>query len=284
MMKNLYRSLILLALSILFQMNAFTQTTIHLWPNAVPGETKEKAKAVISDNTKGDIARISEVTDPLIELFLPEVPNESKAGILVCPGGGYHILAIEHEGYEVAEWLNKLGYAAFVLQYRVPKKQEGALMDAQRAMRIIRGRADEWNIDPGKIGILGFSAGGSLSARTSTLYDQKTYEPVDEMDSLSCRPDYAILIYPAYLDQGENNTLTPELNITENTPPMFIFVAADDKYANSSLVMTSALREKNIPVELHVLPYGGHGYGLRPGKRAAETWPVLAGEWLKTLN
>ena len=180
----------------------------------------------------------------------------------------------------MAEWLSSLGYTAFVLQYRVPDKKEGALMDAQRAMRIIRSQAKQWNIDPTKVGAMGFSAGGSLSARLSTLYNKQTYVPVDEYDMLSCRPDFTALIYPAYLDQGEDRSLTPELEIDDHTPPMFLFATADDFYANSALVMAGALRDAKIPVELHLLAEGGHGYGLRPETEAGKTWPLLLAKWL----
>jgi acetyl esterase/lipase len=198
----------------------------------------------------------------------------------VCPGGGYRILAYNIEGTEIAAWLNKLGYAAFVLQYRIPDKKSGALQDVQRAIRIVRKNASKWNIDPEKTGVMGFSAGGSLSTRASTLYNQKTYPPVDAADSLSCRPDFAMLIYPAYLDQGPNNTITPELQLSKEVPPVFIFQTADDQYCNSALVMAGALRNSKVPVELHILPFGGHGYGLRAGSIAGETWPVLAEKWL----
>ena len=127
---------------------------------------------------------------------------------------------------------------------------------------------------------MGFSAGGSLSARASTNFNKKTYVPVDNLDSLSCRPSFTMLIYPAYLDQGPNLTLTPELELSKDVPPIFIFQTADDPYGNSALVMAGALRNAKLPVELHLLSTGGHGYGLRPGKIAAETWPVLAEKWL----
>ena len=139
------------------------------------------------------------------------------------------------------------------------------------------------NLDANKIGVLGFSAGGSLSARASTLFKPGILSKIDAIDEISSRPDFAILIYPAYLDQGENKTLTPELIITKNTPPMFLFATADDSHANSALVMAGALRDHKISVELHLLPEGGHGYGLRPGNTAGETWPLLAEKWIKKV-
>ncbi len=254
-------------------------TQISLWPSEVPGEETPKAKPVVQIDQKGVIERLLVVTNPMLEVYQPQKPNGSA--ILIFPGGGYNRLAIKKEGYEIAEWLSKLGYTAFVLQYRVPDKQEGALMDAQRAIRIVRSKAQGYGIDPDKIGVLGFSAGGSLAARSATRYEDQTYPLVDEMDSLSSKPNFSVLIYPAYLDQGENNSITPELRVTEETAPMFLFVAADDTHANSSLVMTQELRAKNVLVELHVVPKGQHGYGMRKGNPAAETWPTLVESWLK---
>jgi acetyl esterase/lipase len=150
-------------------------------------------------------------------------------------------------------------------------------------MRIVRDNSQKWNISPEKIGVMGFSAGGSLSARASTLFNKRTYPPVDKSDSLSCRPSFTMLIYPAYLDQGPNFTLTPELELSKDVPPIYIFQTADDPYGNSALIMAGALRNAKLPVELHFLSTGGHGYGLRPGKVAAETWPMLAEKWLKGI-
>jgi len=276
---------LILFLGFLFlNVNAQKKEVIYLWPGKVPGEQKEKLPPVISSPGADNVIRYEEVTNPLIEVYLPEASANKGAGVVVCPGGAYRILAYNKEGTEIAEWLNRLGYAAFVLQYRVPDKREGALQDAQRAIRIVRANASRWNIDPGKVGIMGFSAGGSLSARSATQFNRRTYTAVDKTDSLSCRPAFALLIYPAYLDQGPGNTLTPELTLTPETPPFFIFQTADDTYGNSAIVMTGALRMAKIPVELHVLPSGGHGYGLRPGKEAAETWPLLAEKWLKKIT
>lgn len=267
--------------------NAFSQKheMINLWPGKVPGEPNDKMLPSVDTSQKDGIIRFSEVTNPALEVFLPAPGTNNRSAVIVCPGGGYQILAYDLEGTEIATWLNKMGYTAFVLQYRIPGKKEGALQDAQRAMRIIRDNAKKWNIDPDRIGIMGFSAGGSLSARASTLFNKRTYSPVDKSDSLSCRPSFTMLIYPAYLDQGPNLSLTPELELSKNVPPIFIFQTADDPYGNSALVMASALRNAKLPVELHLLPEGGHGYGVRPGKIAATTWPVLAEQWLKrTIN
>jgi acetyl esterase/lipase len=264
-------------------LSAFSQkhVMIYLWPGKVPGEVKEKTAPSVDTSQKDAIIRFSEVTNPALEVFLPKPGTNNQSAVIVCPGGGYQILAYDLEGTEIAAWLNKMGFTAFVLQYRIPNKKDGALQDAQRAMRVVRDNCKKWNLNPDRIGIMGFSAGGSLSARTSVLFNKKTYSPIDKSDSLSCRPSFTMLIYPAYLDQGPNLSLTPELELNKNVPPIFIFQTADDPYGNSALVMASALRNAKLPVELHLLPEGGHGYGVRPGKIAARTWPVLAEQWLK---
>jgi acetyl esterase/lipase len=279
-MKNLF-TLFLMFLSTL----SFSQQKdiIYLWPGIVPGELKEKKEAVYAAPKNDNILRVSEVTDPLMEVWLPEPSVSNGSAVIVCPGGGYGILAYNLEGSEITEWLSKLGYTAFLLQYRVPDKREGALQDAQRAIRIVRSSAASWKINPDKIGIMGFSAGGSLSARASTRFNHNTYLPVDAIDSLSCRPSFTLLIYPAYLDLGPDRSLTPELELNEDTPPFFIFQTSDDQYGNSSLVMAGALRDAKRPVELHLLPSGGHGYGLRAGRAAGETWPQLAEKWLNNI-
>lgn len=256
------------------------QEKIYLWPGAVPGEASAKKDPVDAESKNDNVHRIAEVTNPALFVYPASTSENRHAGVIVCPGGGYNILAWDKEGTEIASWLNSLGISAFVLQYRVPGKREGALQDVQRALRIVKAVADKWNIDPDKIGIMGFSAGGSLSARAATRFNIKSYDPVDEKDSLSARPSFALLIYPAYLDNGPQHSLTPELEPRKDVPPMFIFQTEDDTYANSALVMMSTLRLLKIPAELHMLAEGGHGYGLRKGIAAAETWPSLAEKWL----
>jgi len=279
------KSLIFILALIVCSLFSYSQKkeVMVLWPDKVPGETKEKRGPVSAPPRNDDVLRYSEITSPAIEIWLTERSVKNKAGVVICPGGGYKMLAWNKEGTEIAAWLNSLGYSAFVLQYRVPDKQAGALQDVQRALRIIKRNSSEWNIDPDRIGVLGFSAGASLSARAGTLYDKRTYPSVDKTDSLSSKPAFTMLIYPAYLDMGENRSLTPELKLTKDTPPVFIFQTADDTHGNSSLVMAQALRNNKTPVELHILPKGGHGYGLRPGNPAAETWPALAGKWLDQI-
>lgn len=266
-----------------FVVSAQTEDTIFLWPNQVPGETNPKHEAIQTDNISGNVIRLTDITNPSLTVFKPEIPNDSKAAFIVCPGGGYSILAINKEGTEVAAWLNSLGYTVFVLQYRVPNKKQGALQDIQRAIRIVRSKASTYDLNPQKIGVMGFSSGGHLSALASTSFQKDSYEKETAIDKLSSRPNFAMLIYPAYLDKGENRSVSPEFVLNNQTPPFFIFGTADDTYGNSSLVMTTALRDHKIPVELHLLPKGGHGYGLREGNIAAETWPKLAKTWLDRI-
>lgn len=252
------------------------QQLIELWPNNVPGAVKAKQAHVKNEVDEVGVLRITEVTNPMLEVYVPSGISNGT-GVIVCPGGGYGILAYNKEGTEVAQWLAKQGFTAFVLAYRVPQQQAGALQDLQRGIRLVRQQYPEL----GKVGVIGFSAGASLSARASTRFHENLYPKVDAADSLSCRPDFALLIYPAYLDQGDNRTLTPELTLSSQVPPVFLFSTSDDGYGNSALVMAQALRDHKIPIELHFMAKGGHGYGMRYG--AGLQWPPLAEVWLKKM-
>ncbi|MFY0713639.1 alpha/beta hydrolase [Seonamhaeicola sp. NFXS20] len=262
---------------------AQSNNVIELWPNKVSGETQPKQEAKQTNNTTGNVIRLTDITNPILTVYKPKKPNGSKAGIIICPGGGYKILAINKEGTEIAKWLNSLGYTAFVLQYRVPQKREGALQDLQRAIKWVRSNTALYNLDDERIGVMGFSAGGHLAANASLNFQKQSYMAIDSIDKASSQVNFTMLIYPAYLDKGEHNSLSPELKIGDKKAPYFIFGTIDDPYGNSSLVFTTALRNNKIPVELHMLPKGGHGYGLRKGKLAAETWPVLAEKWLQSI-
>ncbi len=263
--------------------SAQSALSIDLWPGGVPGEAAPKADPVVTDDNSNGVVRLTDVTRPVLEVFVPLKEDANGAAVVICPGGGYRLLAMNLEGYEVAKWLNTLGYTAFVLHYRVPDKRMGALQDAQRALRVVRSRSGEWGLNPDKIGIMGFSAGASLSVRLSSRYADTLYQRIDAADELSARPDFTMAIYPAYLDDGPNQSVTPELLPLDNMPPMFLFSTHDDPYGNSALVMASALRKVRVPVELHYLPRGGHGYGVRLGNKAAETWPLLAEKWLQQI-
>lgn len=269
-MKKLLSSLL-----ILISFNLASQDIIELWPDAVPDQLESKAKA--QSATDGGVTRLSNVKNPLVKVYHPSPIDDNGNAIVVCPGGGYQILAIDLEGSEIAEWLTSIGFTVYVLEYRVPKQNMAALQDVQRALRIARSKTNKEH----KVGVLGFSAGGHLSASASTRYNESIYPVQDNSDGLSARPDFTVLIYPAYLDKGENETLSPDIILSEDTPPMFIFMTADDPYAGSSLAMAAALRNNKTSVEFHLLPEGGHGYGLRKRTEAGSTWPSLCQKWLE---
>lgn len=269
----------LLASAMLLAAPAWAQESErNIWPDKRPAEVVLKKGKMKQEMGDDDILRIQQMPVPTLQKF-PVVKSPKGKVVIVCPGGGYQILAVNHEGTEIAQWLNALGYTAYVLRYRVPDNREGALQDVQRAIRIARAE------NPGKqVGVMGFSAGASLTARAATRFQSPSYTATDETDTQSARPDFAALIYPAYMDEGEHHTLTPELTITEQTPPFFVFQTADDPYGNSALVISQALRNHKIPVQLHIYEKGGHGYGLRANlAEAASKWPKLMEEWLLGL-
>ncbi len=269
----------LLASAMLLAAPAWAQESErNIWPDKRPAEVVLKKGKMKQEMGDDGILRIQQMPMPTLQKF-PVVKSPKGKVVIVCPGGGYQILAVNHEGTEIAQWLNALGYTAYVLRYRVPDNREGALQDVQRAIRIARAE------NPGKqVGVMGFSAGASLTARAATRFQLPSYTATDETDTQSDRPDFAALIYPAYMDEGEHHTLTPELTITEQTPPFFVFQTADDRYGNSALVISQALRNHKIPVQLHIYEKGGHGYGLRANlAEAASKWPKLMEEWLLGL-
>ncbi len=199
--------------------------------------------------------------------------------MIICPGGGYGKLAMNKEGSEIAAWLNSLGITAIVLKYRVPNNRAGAFQDAQRAMRLVRAHHSDWNIDPHRIGIIGFSAGGHLAAVLSASQDDETYKPIDDADALGFRPDFAILVYPAYLADTDGR-LAHEFKISSMIPPMLIIHSGDDsKYVAGSKVLAGELEAAKLPHRFLLYPTGGHGYGLRCEKDA-KVWPVDAKDWL----
>ena len=256
------------------------QSVIKVWPEGrAPLKTSDAPEKV--NPSKDDIVRLTDVNEPTLTAFLAKDTGRPNPAVMVCPGGGYGILAWNHEGTEVAAWLNAQGFSAFVLKYRVPKNRDAAFCDAQRAMGLLRSKAGELNIDPAKLGIMGFSAGAHLSVRTSTNFEKRFYEPVDAADALPSRPDFALIIYPAYL-YADGYKLAPELPVTARTPPTFLLQAEDDApYVDSSLAYFIALKAAKVPVEMHLFPDGGHGYGLRKKGKSTDAWPELAAAWLK---
>jgi acetyl esterase/lipase len=286
-MKQLFLFLTLFSVVVLAQtetQDSKMTNKLKLWPDAVPGSKSPKTEHVFKEKQEGQVAMIERVTDPDLHVYVPENPNALRAAIAIFPGGGYGILAHEHEGSAVAKWLNSLGYHAFVVHYRVPRQKEGALQDAQRAMRLIKANAAKYAINPNKVGVLGFSAGGDLAARASTRFAEETYKSIDAADALSSKPAFSVLIYPAYLDSGENKSISPELKITEHTPTTFIFTAFDDfDYVNGSLVYASELQKAKVPYSLRIFPNGKHGFGLSDRNEAAKQWPKDLAIWLSEV-
>lgn len=246
-------------------------TTLHLWPAKV-AEFKDKPTEELSPDNKGDVTRIGKVFSPSITVYPSALTEKPSPAVLVCPGGGYNILAIDKEGTEIADWLNSKGITAIVLKYSVPKMRDEALKDIQRAMGIIRLNAKEWKIDDKKLGVMGFSAGANLAARLCENYQNRTYETIDESDKLSCKPDYCMLIYPAWLEANK---------ITESHPPTFILQTKDDKLVKDTIPYADVLKEKKIPSEFHLFEVGGHGYGLRPSENPVSKWPELCEKWMQ---
>jgi len=261
-----------------------------LWPDGAPG-----AKGVEDGNK------------PSLTLYLPTKEKANGAAVVIFPGGGYGHLAMDHEGRQIAEWLNSFGVAGFILQYRHRKTGTGyghpaPLQDAQRAIRRVRSRAGQWNVDPNRIGIIGFSAGGHLASSAGTHFQTRYYEAADAIDQVSCRPDFMILMYPVisftewYTHKGSRANLlgeNPDENLIENlsnekqvtpeTPPTFLVHADDDKGVPSenSISFYLALRKANVPAELHIYEKGGHGFGLGTNKGAVSSWPARCADWMR---
>lgn len=289
--------------------NSIAQTsTQNLWPEGIPGfklNTGYSEKATISE---GISTRFEKVTDPALFVYLPSREKASGTAVLICPGGGYGALAFGHEGHAIAKWLNENGVAGIILKYRLPSdmimkdKSIGPLQDVQEALRVIRRNSAGWGIDPAKIGVIGFSAGGHLASTLSTHYDEIVYEVKDDV---SARPDFSLLIYPvitfdsSFTHAGSRRNLigddppdaavkhfSNELQVNENTPPAFLVHSGDDKSVpvRNSIVYYQALQKHNIPSELHIFQRGGHGYGLAEGRETQSAWPDLCLSWMKSAG
>jgi acetyl esterase/lipase len=247
--------------------------TVDLWPEGkMPGRGAKEPQSLHSPE-RTDATRVTNVSRPTISYF--RVEKKDAPVMIVCPGGGYTYAVVDKEGTEIAAWLNKNGIAAFVLKYRVPNNRDGALQDIQRALSLVRSRAAEWHLDPKRLGVIGFSAGGHLSARASNRFDERAYPALDEIDKQSCRPDFAVLVYPAYLDDKKGG-LSPNLNPQADIPPTLIVHSEDDaNFVAGSKLYDAALTEAKRPHEFLLYRTGGHGYALRC-EREAKAWPDAA--------
>jgi acetyl esterase/lipase len=282
--------------ALIFAVSAAAAPTVWpLWPDRAPGETKELPAEADTTKPKDNLVagqpliRLGNVSAPTLSFFPAPAGKNSGATVLVCPGGGYNILALDLEGTEICTWLNAIGVNAALLKYRVPRragleKHTAPLQDAQRALGLLRTRAGELKIDPARIGVLGFSAGGHLAAVLSNTHTARTYPAIDAADAVSCRPDFTVLIYPAYLTVKEqNDAVAPELPVSAtNTSPTFIAMTQDDNVrVETGLFYYLALKNAKVPAELHLYPKGGHGYGLRRTDKDVTTWPDRVADWLK---
>ncbi len=270
--------------------------TIAVWPGVAPGAPAnppaEADTTSAKDNLIADrpLIRLGNVSVPTLTVYAPKGEN-SGAAVVVFPGGGYRILAIDLEGTEVCDWLTSQGITCVLLKYRVPgtgpyPTSLAALQDAQRALGLVRLHAAEWKIDPNRIGVLGFSAGGHLAAALSTHFDKRLYDPIDAADKLSCRPDFAVVVYPGYLALADKNFApNPEINPTEKTPPTFIVQAEDDPvHVENATVYFLQLKNAKVPAELHIYAEGGHGYGLRGTGLPVTGWPQGVESWLRVIK
>jgi len=284
-------------------------TQVAIWPGTPPDAAAvvpAGPETVWTDSSEliggKPVVGVKNVTRPTMTVYSPSGKN-AGAAVVVFPGGGYIELAIDLEGTEVCDWLTSKGITCVLLKYRVPDsgpawhddcrcnihpKAPTALEDAQRTVGLVRFHAAEWGVDPHKIGVLGFSAGGHLVADVSTHFDKRAYAAVDAADEVSCRPDFAVAIYPGHM--LENTTKEWELNplipVTHETPPTFLVQAEDDHVdgVNQSLVYYIALKNAGVPVEMHLYAQGGHAFGLRRTKQPITAWPQLVETWLRTIG
>jgi acetyl esterase/lipase len=279
-------------------------TQIPLWPGAVPDLKPVPGPEMVTRNTKDligglPVTSVTNVTQPTMTMYAPTGKN-TGAAVVVIPGGGFQILAIDLEGTDVCDWLTAKGITCVLLKYRVPSVpyvwkcdcrphnfalSVPSLQDAQRTLRLVRFHAAQWHIDPHKVGVLGFSAGGFLVAEISTNFDRHLYASVDAADKESARPDFAMPIYPGHL-ATDDDKLNPNVSVSSNTPPTFLVQAEDDYVdgVNQALVYYVALAKARVPAEMHLYAHGGHAFGLRRTKFPITGWPDLAEAWLRTIG
>ena len=289
-------------------LNTFAQyDIIPLWNGDIPNSQKSDEQELVEST---DSKRIYTVQTPTLEVYLPTKRNATGQAVIICPGGGYHYLTYDFEGTDIAKWFNSKGITAFVLKYRLPGSKsikvsyQAPLQDAQRAIRIVRSQAKKWHVNPNKIGVIGFSAGGHLASTLGTQFDKPNTFKETAIDTISARPDFMALIYPVvtmkmdYTHKGSRTNLlgdnpsedlvnkySNELQVTKNTPPTFIVHAEDDNSVpvENSLQLYKALKDKGIKTEMHLYPYGGHGFGSALGKGRLEKWPDRLYDWLQSL-
>jgi acetyl esterase/lipase len=274
---------------------------IDLWPGQAPGDAGikgEESTRTYDSPLVGPTMLISNVSRPSITIYPAPKERNTGTAMLICPGGGYWNLFWELEGTEVAAWLNSQGMTGIILKYRVPRRPNdakgepapGPLLDAQRAVSLVRSRASEWGIDPNRIGMVGFSAGGHLVFATATNFDQRKYDPIDAVDQASCRPDFGVMCYSGYMKAADKDELSPGLRIPAGTPPILLAHAYDDStkvggsIPDHSAVTFLALKRAGVPAELHIFANGNHDFGVRRNDKLTSSWPDLCLKWLRSFN
>jgi len=273
---------------------------VEIWPGKVPDESGnigaerfrmspalDRKQVEVTEPTR----MITDVTKPTLTIYRPPKEKDTGTAMLICPGGGYWNLYWELEGEEVATWLNSIDVTGIILKYRVPRRPDEPkgeparrpLADAQRAVSLVRSRAAEWGIHPERIGIVGFSAGGHLAMAAATSFDKRTYEPIDDIDKISCRPDFAIPVYSGYLKAKDKDELAPGLRIPTGTPPVFLAHGGDDIISppEHSVLMYLALKRAGVPAELHIYATATHGFGVRQSDHPYSTWTESCANWLR---
>jgi acetyl esterase/lipase len=274
---------------------------VDLWPGKTPGDVGVKGQEtsrIHQSPIVGPTKLITNVTKPTLTIYQPARDKNTGTAMVICPGGGYWDLYWELEGEEVAAWLNSVGMTGIILKYRCPRRPGdvkgepplGPQLDAQRAVSLVRSRAAEWGIDRKRIGMVGFSAGGHLALATATGFEIRKYEPIDAIDQVSCRPDFAVLCYSGYLKAKDKDEIALGIRVPANTPPVFLTHASDDNvsYGGSisdhSAIMYLALKRAGVPAELHIYAAGDHDFGVRQNEKLPSSWPQLCTKWLRSLG
>jgi acetyl esterase/lipase len=274
---------------------------VELWPGQTPGDvgiSGEEKSRIHPSKIVGPTKLITNVSKPTLTIFRPPRERNTGTAMIICPGGGYWDLYWELEGEEVAAWLNSLGMTGIILKYRVPRRPgdvrgepaPGPRLDAQRAVSLVRSRAAEWGIDPKRIGIIGFSAGGHLALATATGFEARTYARIDGIDDVSNRPDFAVGCYSGFLKAKDRDEIPESIRIPANTPPVFLAHASDDTTAiggsnpDNSAIMYVALQRAKVPVELHIFANGNHDFGVRTNTKLAASWMELCVKWLRNYG
>jgi acetyl esterase/lipase len=278
--------------------NAAEPIVVDLWPGKPPGDagiSGQETSRIHQSPLVGPTKLITNVSKPTLTVYSPPRDKNTGTAMIICPGGGYWELYWELEGEEVAAWLNSQGMTGIILKYRCPRRAgeaprepaSGPQLDAQRAISLVRSRAVEWGINPRRIGIVGFSAGGHLALATATGFAERKYPRIDAVDDVSCRPDFAVACYSGYLKARDKDEIRTGWRIPSDTPPVFLAHASDDResyggsLSENSVVMYLALKRAGIPTELHVYATGDHDFGVRQNEKLPSSWPSLCVRWLR---